>query len=204
MKPIVNFNPQRNSPTICQRGPRGGALLLGLRRTGRGVRAIGLVLCALSTIVFADPPLPPPPGLRSRIDPVSQSFDTGQSLPENYIVTLTTTDKDEVVSELALVVATTEFSTIFPSVKSNVESFGGSLSLEQGGDIVLRYVLTGELLVSAPNQGAPNQGPVQYRSLQTRASVRLRPGESVQILKCDTHACRISITRLSDQKGKEK
>jgi hypothetical protein len=103
-----------------------------------------------------------------------------------------------VISELSLVVATAEFSTVFPDVKSKFSTFSGTVSLEQDGEVVLRYLLSWELMAPAPNQ------VVQYRSFQTRASVRLRTGEAVQILNCDTFACRVSVTRLSDQKGKDK
>jgi hypothetical protein len=161
------------------------------------MKTIVLALLILSTTVRADPP--PPERPRVRALPNSQFGDSGQSLSENYIVSLTITDKEQVISELSLVVATAEFSTTFPDARANIATFLGTLSLEEGGDVLLRYTLNAE--IAAP---APNQEPVQSRTLQTRASVRLHFGEAVQIFKCGDRGCRLSISRLSEQKPKGK
>ncbi len=130
--------------------------------------------------------------------PRSAPVNPVESVFENYVVTLTLTDKEQKTSELSLVVASADFKTDFPDTQSNINSFVGTLTPEEGDTVSIRYTLGGQLAVSV------SPGNVQYRTIATQTTVRLKLGEPVQILKSDARTCTLRISRLSDQQAKGK
>lgn len=151
-----------------------------------------LALCTLCTVAAAQQPLQPP----RRV--VLPGFAEAAALAENYIVSLTISDKEQVVTEMALVVATAEFAISFPDVKSVLTNFTGTLIPEESGSVLVRYTIASEIPVSV------GQNQIQYKTTSMQASVRLRPGEPVQILKSDTRSCRLSVERLAAPPAKTK
>jgi len=153
------------------------------------MKTITLPLCALfmfCALAVAQEPTPTPPS--KAVQPIS----------ENYVVSLTMTNKEKKTTEMSLVVASAEFSTSFPDSQSNVTSFHGTLTPEDGGTISIKYILTGEIAVSV------SPGSVQYKSIATQTTVRLKLGDPVQILKSGTQTCTLSVSRLSDQHAQGK
>ena len=146
-----------------------------------------LALFAFCTLAAAQQPgmplqIPRRPPVPGSAEPVA--------LAENYILSLTISDKEQVVTEMALVVATADFAISFPDPKSVMTNFTGTLTQEENGSVLIRYTIASEIPVSV------GQNQVQFKSTSMQASVRLRPGEPVQILKADTRSCRLSIERL--------
>ncbi len=151
-----------------------------------------LVLCALCTVATAQQSLSP---VRPRVQPGSTE---SAPLAENFIVSLTISDKEQVVTEMALVVATADFAISFPDVKLVMTHFTGTLVPEESGSVLIRYTIASEIPVPA------GQNQVQYKTTSMQASVRLRPGEPIQILKSDTRSCRLSVERLAAPPAKSK
>jgi hypothetical protein len=74
--------------------------------------------------------------------------------------------------------------------------FSGSVEVLENGVVLLRYNLALTHVVTAPGNG------VQYRSGSVQASVRLRPGESVQIFKSGTRSFDLTLEPLAHSGGK--
>ena len=129
------------------------------------MKTIILALC--TTLVFCASAVAEDPNSTSLPKPVQP-----QSIPENYVVTLTITDKEQKTTELSLVVASADFKTDFPDAQSNVSSFVGTITPEDEKTVSIRYALGGQIAVSVP------PGNIQYRSITTQATVRLKLGET--------------------------
>lgn len=114
-------------------------------------------------------------------------------LPENYLLTLTVSNGGQVAAELALLIATAEFSASFPDAKPAVNSFSGTVSLENNGSAVVRYTLNVEISI---RPFGPNP---QSKSSVTQSSVRLLLGQPVQILKTDARTYQLTMTKASSQ-----
>jgi len=165
------------------------------------MKAIAFALLLTTSFAFAQTQ-PIPNTFRQRVGNSSQS-DGGQTLKENYIVTLTITEKDAPVTEYSIVVATLNFSTTFPDSRQNTIGFQGTLVADEGGSVLLSYVLNSEVAMQSPAQGTPVVGqPVQFRNYSTQSSVRLQPGDNVVVVKNDTRTCKLALARVADTKGK--
>jgi hypothetical protein len=151
------------------------------------------LFCDSATAQEAVPQIPTP--LRRRV----LNAETAPSLAENYVVTLTVTEKGQPASELSLVVSSADFKTDFADSKFNVSTFVGTLTPEEGDAVSIRYVLGTQLTV--PVEGSTS---VQYKNLSVQASVRLKLGDPVQIYKSDTRVCTLRVERLSQQQAKGK
>ena len=156
------------------------------------MKLIALIVCALC--LFSTPV-----GAQQSGQPFSPGSD--QPLPENYVLTLTVSSAEQATMELSLNVASTSFKTDFPDSRFTVGTFAGTLIPEEGGTILIRYMLVRQIAVSTPGT---HDSTVQYKNVSTQASVRLRPGESVQLLKAGTEMGTLSIARLSEQQAKGK
>ena len=108
------------------------------------------------------------------------------------------TDKEQKESELSLVVASADFKTDFPDAQSNIRTFVGTLTPEDGDAVSIRYALGGQIAVSDSHSN------VEYKTVTTQATVRLKLGEPVQILKSDARTCTLSVSRLSGHPAKDK
>ena len=82
----------------------------------------------------------------------------------------------------------------------------GTLAPEEGGTMLVRYQMGTEIAVptqtltapSASGQPVTTASSIQYKSSSVQASVRLRIGEPVQILKSGTRSYQLTVSRLSD------
>jgi len=146
------------------------------------------------------PQLPQPPGQRpiARVQvggaPVNEA-----TLAENYVLGLTVSDQDQTAAatttttEFSLVVASQDFKTTFLDAKSAAITFSGTVDPgEDGTTVLVRYAIASEVPVAA------GQNSVQYKATAAQASVRLRLGEPVLILKAGTRSLRLSIARLAE------
>lgn len=164
------------------------------------MKAFLFTLLALSFCV-ANAQQPQIPVLQRSIPPrmgTANFTDERPSLPENYLLTLTVLEKEQVVTEMSLVLAAPEFTTNFPDAKSAITTFTGTILPEEGGTVLVRYAIGAEVALPV------GEGQTQYKSISTQASVRLKPGEPVQIMKTDARSCRLSVVRLADHPAKTK
>jgi hypothetical protein len=159
------------------------------------MKALLLGFCLLSSIALAQVPVRQIP----QNGPPSQ----GDALPENYVLKLVVHDKGQQITELSVVIASNQVraDTLDPTM-----TISGTLSPENDGAILFRYQLGIE--VAVPTQIASSPGisdrpvvvnqSIQYKSSSVQASVRLRPGEPVEILKSGTRTYRLTISRLAE------
>lgn len=145
-----------------------------------------------------------PPGIRGRrmirtsdegpngpIKVIRQS-DQADVLPDNYQLTLTATEKDLPTVEVSVVTASSSFNVTAGDMNL---TFGGSVSpAEEPESILIRF----ELGWAKPMTG--NNG--QYVSSNARGSVRLKPGQEIQILRSGDRVVRLSIKKLEPLKAK--
>jgi hypothetical protein len=167
------------------------------------MKTLIIALCLTSAIVFAQTPTRP-----TRALPQAAS-ETGDVLPENYLLKLTVNDKDQQITELSVVIATTQFKadTFDPTM-----TITGALTPEEDGSILVRYALGTEIAV--PSQTATMPSPsgqpvttvssIQYKTGSVQASVRLRLGEPVQILKSGTRSYQLTVSHLTEGTKKDK
>jgi hypothetical protein len=117
---------------------------------------------------------------------------SGEALPDNYQLTLTLSDKDN-PREVSVVVASRQFATQISDPPALV--FSGTLTLEDGGALVVAYVLNWETVIL-------NGTSTQFKPSSTQGSVRLKPGEEIQILRAGNLSARLSIKQLEASKPK--
>src|SRR5687767_8384401 len=87
-----------------------------------------VVGAAAAVAQIQTPPVPQPqPQVIRRSNP-SNSEST--ALPDNYVLTVTVSDKEKKVGELGLVVAAADFSADFPDGELTMTSFSGTLTPE--------------------------------------------------------------------------
>ncbi len=104
------------------------------------------------------------------------------------VCALRASGEERSVGKLSLVLATDQFSvsTFDPEIVSS-----GSVEVGEDGTILVRY----HLGLSAANPTAP-PGGVQDRTASVQASVRLRPGQTVQIFKSGSRSCELKLAPL--------
>ena len=154
-----------------------------------GMKTIALLLLTFALLVGAQPPpgsVPQP----FRFPPNAPSAPT---LSDNYLLSLVASEKDKTISELAIVVAGSEFSTKVPDT-----SFNGTLTQEEDGSFILRYTL-GVGSGQGPEKNSFKAGSFANSS----AVVRLHLGEAVPILKSDAQTFRVTLNRLSPKRARE-
>lgn len=153
-------------------------------------------LCLVSTVVWAqNMPQPPrtyrpPPQVVNPADKASQS----EVLADNYLITLAISDKDKQVTEISLVSATTNFSMTTGAPRI---TFSGVIAPDDQGGALVRYGLGINILVYEGNNVRDQDSTVQ-------ASVRVRLGEPVQILKSGTQVFTLTVARLPGEAKKQK
>ncbi|WP_395753811.1 hypothetical protein [Prosthecobacter sp.] len=146
-------------------------------------------------------PVPPmqPPGM-----PVSPGYSAvPTTLPDNYQITLILTEKDKEKDgdplEISLVVASRTFTAVLADSGVN---FGGDLTLEESGSILVNYNLGWETPVPPKSNQPPQIVGSQYMSSRTTGSVRLKVGEELQIIRAGTRTATLSIQKLPLAKAK--
>lgn len=143
----------------------------------------------LPALLMAQAPMP---GL-ARTLPVGGYRGPGETLQDNYQVTLNITDKEGQPLEVSVVIASSQFSATLGEQNLN---FSGTVTVEDSGGIVIAYGLGWQ--TNAPTGG----GPMQYLQSTTQGSVRLKLGEEVQIIKAGARTARLSIKKLEPAKSK--
>ena len=153
------------------------------------MKTIAFLILTLGLSVGAQPPpgsVPQP----FRIPPNAPSAPT---LSDNYLLSLVASEKEKTISELGIVVAGSEFSTKVPDT-----SFNGTLTQEEDGSFILRYTLG-----VGSGQGSEKSSFRPGSFANSSAVVRLRLGEAVPILKSDGQTFKVTLSRLSQKRGRE-
>jgi len=119
-------------------------------------------------------------------------FQTGETLPDNYQVTLTITDKEGQPLEVSVVVASSGFTASLGEQNLN---FNGSVTVEEAGIIII-YSLGWQTPVTTGN------GNLQFNSSTMQGSVRLKLGEEVPIIRAGSKMAKLSIKKLEPSKSK--
>jgi len=159
------------------------------------------VLCLVSTVAFSQAPSAPrrrdavPPNLAPNCSAPPQGDTANEALPENYLLTLVVSDKDKVTTELSLVVATADF--IVTAGDPRISFSGRIAPDDQGNNILIRYSLGTSVAVQ-------NGNSTEYRDSTAQASVKVRLGEPIQILKSGTQTYKLTISRLPAETHKSK
>ena len=133
------------------------------------------------------PTIPRPPRL-----PVSSDNAAPSHLDGNYVLTLTSTEKDQPGRELSVVVATPTFST---SSVQPIVTFSGKMFPQEGGVFQLDYQISGTVALPTTKGPANTFTNVEYRSITTVSSVLLHLGEPVQIIKDGDQTYTLKIDR---------
>lgn len=154
------------------------------------MKHILLAAIILPVVLFAQAPQHPPP-IRQPVPPGSQT--PTDVLPDNYQVTLTITDMGGQPLELSVVVVSRRFSA---SLADPSLTFSGVVTLEDSGNIIIAYTLHWATPVAA------GKNDVASRSASTEGSVRLKPGEEIQIIRAGPHVARLSIKKLEATRAK--
>ena len=132
--------------------------------------------------------------------PAPSSQPTGmEPVTENYVLTLTITDKEQAKTKISLVVALGIVKTGFFDPKFNINTFQGVLKSNENGAVSVTYELDESVEVPATNE---RNAAINYKSISTQATVLLKLDEPVQIIKSDSRTCTLSVSKLSDQQPK--
>ncbi len=116
------------------------------------------------------------------------------ALPANYLLTLVLKDKDAVLSELAVTVATSRFQV---GLGGQPVNFQGTLTLNDDGSAQVTYMLTIEM----PKPSANNVP--QFVSSTVESAARLQPGADPEtIFRSGTQSVVLSVIKLPAGKGK--
>lgn len=118
------------------------------------------------------------------------------TLPNNYQIMLTITDKDGQPTEVSVVVASARFTA---TVGEQSLNFQGFITVEEAGTAVIEYAL-GWDFPRLPDAGNPQQNRQTATSMT--GSVRLKVGEEVQIIKAASRVARLSIKALGTPDAK--
>ena len=150
----------------------------------------------LGAVAIAQVQSPPPVRVRT-FQPQQQNPppDPNTALPDNYQLTLVVSDGDKPATELSVVAVTPQFKVdaVEPSV-----TFAGTITPEDGGTVLVAYVVSGEVAIRPPEGAA--SGTIQYRAVGAQAAARLRLGETLQILKSGTRTFKLTVAKLETAK----
>ena len=157
-----------------------------------------LIFAVLTAAALAQSPVPPQ---RVRtIQPFSQnqSPELTEAFAENYLVTLSVTDNGTPVTELVIATARAKFSanTVEPSF-----TLEGLLAPLDDGTVLVTYVFGAEVAVPMATQsegGAVKSTSIQYKSQSAQAQVRLKLGESLNVLRTGQRTYRLTVSKLPE------
>jgi len=147
------------------------------------------LLLLLTTSVVMAQVIAPPTVTRFPSSPPAQQ---DEGLSENYLLTLTVREKETVKTELSLLVSGNNFSTSFPASPDTFANFTGTVSKQEGGIVVLKYMLGAEVRLPA------EAGQIQTKTISFSATVRLQPGKSVEIMKLNGAAAELKLTKAGE------
>jgi hypothetical protein len=151
------------------------------------------ILCLISTVAFAQNPPTIARPLNMVLPPNEKA--PGEALPENYLLTLVVSEKDQVLTELSIVLATTDFNV---AVADPVINFSGILTSDDKEGMLVRYTLNTQVAISEKEVAK------YFRNGSVQASVKVRVGEPLQIFKSGTQTYKLTISRLPTETHKSK
>jgi len=154
-----------------------------------------LAVLLLPAVLIAQVPLP---GAPQRLPVAPGHLAPRAAFPDNYELTLKLTDKDGAPLEVSVVIAASQFSA---SLSEQNLSFSGNVDLEDSASIMIYYLLdwqTPAATINDNGNGPPKAPPISRAS----GSVRLKPGEEVQIIRAGTRTARLSIKKLEPTKAR--
>jgi hypothetical protein len=165
-----------------------------------------LLLAVLTATTLAQSPIPQ----RVRaLNPQNQSPELTEAFAENYLVTLSVTDNDKPVTELVIATARAKFSANTVEPGMTVE---GILAPLEDGTVLVTYVFGAEVAVPTSVQqtvtpsgepGVVRNTSIQYKTQSAQAQVRLKLGESMNVLKTGQRTYRLTVSKLSVSGAKE-
>ena len=141
-----------------------------------------LILGVVPSLLFAQAPQPIP--IR-RLQPANEQI-PADSLPGNFEFKLTITEKDAEPVELSVVVSSTRFTA---QLGDPALSFSGTVTLDDSGNLSVSYALGWETMITV------NSG-VQFKPTSIQGSVRIKPGEEVQIIRAKNRTARLQVKKL--------
>ena len=154
-----------------------------------------LAALLLPAVIIAQVPIP---SAAQRLPLIPGHQSPRAAFPDNYELSLKLTDKDGAPLEVSVVVAASQFSA---SLSEQNLSFSGNVDLEDSASIMIYYLLdwqTPAAAIKDNGNGPPKAPPISRAS----GSVRLKPGEEVQIIRAGTRTAHLSIKKLVPTKAK--
>lgn len=134
--------------------------------------------------------------------PASESFaqekteQKTEHLDGNYVLTLTSSDKQQVGKEMSVVVATPLFQT---TSSQPIVTFSGIVHQQEDGTYLVDYQLSAQLPVTTESAGLPNgtrtYTNVTYQNSSTKSTVLLHLGAPIQIIKDGEHTYLLKLDR---------
>lgn len=142
----------------------------------------------LPTLLFAQSPPPALPAPLPRVRSLNPGNSQGPSetLPDNYQLILTMTDKDGQPQELSLVSANTGFAA---TLGDEGFSFYGTIVADEDGTVRVNYTLTW-------STGFVNNGSTNYKTTTIQSSAHLKTGQELVILHTNMHTAKLLVKKL--------
>ena len=165
-----------------------------------------ILLAVLTSAALAQQPaITPPTRVRAVSQPPQiQGSDVAEAFAVNYLVTLSVTENDKPVTELVIATARAKFSanTVEPSF-----TLEGLLAPQDDGTILVTYVFATEVAVPVATQqtvgasgepGVVKTTSVQFKTQSAQAQVRLKLGESLNVLRTGQRTYRLAVSKLPE------
>lgn len=177
-------------------------------QTSNLLRTLTLFLLFICTLAFGQSAAPT--GQRD-------SVLAGEPLPANFKLTLVASEKGQPIAEHSFVVATAEFATDWiPPISVNAATtpptmlrFIGSLSVQEGGLILVRYNMINEVAIPTNIQSvikATGERVVtpsfQFKTNRTQGSAKLKLNEPFQFLESGSRNYRLTVSPIPDKASK--
>lgn len=167
-----------------------------------------LIFAVLTAAALAQSPVPPQRVRTIQPFQQNQSPELTEAFAENYLVTLSVTENDKPITELVIATARAKFSanTVEPSF-----TLEGLLAPLDDGTVLVTYVFGAEVAVpvatqqSVPASGEPGvvkSTSIQYKSQSAQAQVRLKLGESLNVLRTGQRTYRLTVSKLPEGAAK--
>jgi hypothetical protein len=138
------------------------------------------------SLLLAQAPQPIP--VRARVTNEAPA----DSLPENYEVSLTISDKEAEPIELSVVVSSTRFNA---QIGEPGTTFSGTINVDEAGTLTMSYAVGWETKITMGNTQ-------QFKTTSIQGSIRLKPGDDVQIIRANNRTARLSVKKLAPANAK--
>ena len=161
-----------------------------------------LILAIFATAALAQSPVVPQPVRRINPFPQNQSPELTEAFAENYLVTLSVTENDKPVTEMVIATARAKFSanTVEPSM-----TLEGLLTPLDDGSVLVTYAVGAEVAIPVATQqsvsaagepGVVKTTSIQYKTQSAQTQVRLKLGESLNVLRTGQRTYRLAVSKL--------